>query len=172
MMTDLTPVIDHELPTAPGLFGRVEVLPGQGLVLRQDGLLLVVPTIDGSQQDLLAELVGLCTHHGGSGGEDVLRLLGDLVSGSDGSRVPAFACLAAQGDHVHVMAYGAVQVSVDDQDPGSFTGSRTGAWVQRSLPATFSSLSVRGTEAPDTPDATGETDETDLGGPHAGPGAL
>ncbi|MGO4343664.1 FHA domain-containing protein [Pedococcus sp. 2YAF34] len=168
-MTDLTPVLDHERPTAPSLFGRVEVLPGQGLVLRRGGLLLVVPTVDGSQQDLLAELVGLCTHHGAPGGEDVLRLLGDLVSGSGSSRVPAFACLAAQGDHVHVMAYGAVQVAVDDQDPGSFTGARTGAWVQRSLPATFSSLSVRGTDAPDDTD---EIDDTDEAGPHAGPGAL
>lgn len=129
----------------PAPWGRVEVHAGPGLVFRRHDVLLVVPDLRPGGQEKAAELMRICTERAGPLDLRHIRRLAWLITEDDSDQVPSFACLTAQGDHVLVMASGAVRVTVENHPPVAFTGTESVAWVERSVPTTFTALSVRGT---------------------------
>jgi hypothetical protein len=135
----------HSEPSlVPGPLGQVEVLAGSGLVFRRGDVLLVVPVVAPAERDLVAEMVRVCAEQTKLGDRRHIRRLAWLITEDDADLVPGFACLTAQGDHVSVMAYGTVHVTVVDHPPVAFTATEALAWVERSVPATFTTLTVRG----------------------------
>jgi hypothetical protein len=145
-----SPAGRHNEPgVAPGPLGQVEVHAGSGLVFRRRDVLLVVPVVAPAERDLVSEMVRVCAEQAELGDRRHIRRLAWLITEDDADLVPGFACLTAQGDHVLVMAYGTVQVTVVDHPPVVFTATEALAWVERSVPATFTTLTVRGPD--DTP---------------------
>ena len=130
------------LGVPPGPWGRVEVHAGRGLVLRRRHVLLVLPVVAVSQRDLAADVVRSCADADEEGGPGHVHLLTRLLTRDDVHRPPAFACLTALGDDVLVLVHGAVQVRVDGTVQGWSPGAGSSGWVERSVPATFTSLSV------------------------------
>lgn len=126
----------------PGPWGRVEVHAGPGLVLRRRHVLLVLPVVTASHRDLAAEVVRSCADAGEEGGRGHVRRLTRLLARDDVHGAPAFACLTALDDDVLVLVHGAVRVRVDGTDQGWSPGAGSSGWVERPVPATFTSLSV------------------------------
>ena len=129
---------------APDALGRVEVHPGSGLVLRRHGVLLVVPVVEASAQDLVATMVDICADRRETDDRRHVRRLARLVTEDHAHRVPPFVCLTALGDHLLVMAHDAPPVLVDGQELDLSPGPESSGWVERPVAATFTSLSVRG----------------------------
>jgi hypothetical protein len=135
---------DSEPTVTTDPLGQVEVHAGSGVVFRRRDVLLVVPVVAPAERDLVAEMARMCAEHAGLRDRRHIRRLAWLITEDDADRVPGFACLTAQGDHVLVMAYGEVRVTVVDHPPVSFSATESLAWVERSVPATFTTLTVRG----------------------------
>jgi hypothetical protein len=92
----------------------------------------------------VATMVDICADRGETGDRRHVRRLARLVTEDHAHRLPPFACLTAQGDHLLVTAHGAPRILVDGQDLDLSSGPGASGWVERSVAATFTSLSVRG----------------------------
>ncbi|HEV7196416.1 MAG TPA: FHA domain-containing protein [Pedococcus sp.] len=153
----------------PAPWGQVEVHAGSGLVFRRHAVLLVVPDLPPGRLEKAAELMRICAERGGPRDLRHIRRLAWVITEDDSDGVPGFACLTAQGEHVLVMAHGEVRITVQDHPPVVFTGTESVAWVERSVPTTFTTLSVESTAgAPEPVRSTLRLDLLDGAVPGAG----
>jgi hypothetical protein len=130
-------------PQAP--LGRVEVHPGAGVVLRRRHVLLVVPVVEEPHRDVVAEMLRIGVQDGGQAGADAPRQLREVLGRACRDRtcrVPDLACLVRDGDNLLVLTYGAVPVALDGRQQNVSPGGPSAEWLQRTVPATFTSLSV------------------------------
>jgi hypothetical protein len=142
------------LEAAPGPLGRVEVHPGTGVVLRRGTLLLVVPVVEETQRHAVDELLRSCAEAGDPGDTGdpgdpgplrdrrLVDRLARLVTQDTTHRLPGFAAVVGRGDGLLVMTHGPVPVLVDGRDQGFSSATGPLEWVERSVAATFTSLSI------------------------------
>jgi hypothetical protein len=109
--------------------GPIHVAPGTGVLLRTPGALLFLTTAD----DRAASLITAFLDATESGAVEA------VTEAATASRfdVPPFVLLGwsepAAGDHLHVVALGAVEVRTDHPSLPMVSGAGSGSWVERRL---------------------------------------
>jgi FHA domain-containing protein len=125
----------------PG-WGTVVVHPGGGVVHRGPDVLLVVPAVTDRLAGVTAELLATCADVPDPTGRRRIRHVARLITDAEPEDLPAFAVVIEAGDHLTVLAHGNVTVTVAGEKQLSFSGSDSLAWVERSIPLPFDSVSV------------------------------
>ena len=126
-------------------WGTVAVHPGGGVVHRGPDVLLVVPAVVPRLEGVTAELLATCADVPDPTGRRRIRHVARLITDAEPEDLPAFAVVIEAGDHLTVLAHGDVTVTVTGEKGLSFSGADSLAWVERSVPLPFDSVSVVGT---------------------------
>ncbi len=140
-------------------WGTVAVHPGGGVVHRGPDVLLVVPAVLPRLEGVTAELLATCADVPDPTGRRRIRHVARLITDAEPEDLPAFAVVIEAGDHLTVLAHGDVTVTVTGEKGLSFSGADSLAWVERSVPLPFDSVSVVGALA-----EAGRADVALLGG--------
>jgi hypothetical protein len=67
-----------------------------------------------------------------------------MITDAEPGQVPSFAVAVASGESVRVMAHGDVTVTTDGGEGLTFSGTESLAWVERTVPPGFDSLTIAG----------------------------
>lgn len=120
---------------------RIRVEPGPGAVASLKGVLLVVPSIDPGQEEALDALLSAATTR------PVVRGVARVVADFDTEHLPAF-CLVVEAEKggLFALVHGDVVLEACGGVDGGTTrlsGRDAHSWVDRTLPAGLTRLSVR-----------------------------
>ena len=107
----------------------VEVHPGTGVVDRHDDILLVIPTVEPHQWGRVAHLLDLWHRPGGRSSDQPERTLRAVLEEAGGVPLPALAVLQGLAAEARVLAYGAVEVTLNETGQRSFRGTDERPWV-------------------------------------------
>ncbi len=116
---------------------RLQVTPGEGLVVRSPAALLVVPAFGEHQRHALEQLTSLIRAGRPGGGRVLARKVAGIIAGSEPEDVPDLALLAGLGhDNVAVLVLGEAQVTAQTpQGPVTLSGRESLTWVDKVLSA-------------------------------------
>jgi FHA domain len=107
----------------------LSVVPGDGLVHRGEGVVLVLPAAGTPGAALAPALLDACTATGDRSGRRLARRVAALIAAEDA--VPDFALVADTDRGLALLVHGEAEVRVEGRQPQRITGSDSLAWVER-----------------------------------------
>jgi hypothetical protein len=125
----------------------VEVHPGTGVVDRQEDILLVIPTVEPHQWEHVAHLLELWHRRGGGSAHQSERTLTAVLKEAEGGRLPGLAVLQGFTADATVLAYGDVEVTLNETGQRSLRGTEGHPLVKVQLgePVTLVQIRAIGT---------------------------
>ena len=112
---------------------RLQVTPGNGVVVRSAAALLVVPAFGQHQESALEQLVSLVRDSRSGSGRAMARKVAAIIASSEPEDVPDLALLAGlSGESVAVLVLGEAEVSAETSSgPVTLSGRESLTWVDR-----------------------------------------
>ena len=114
---------------------QLQVHPGQGLVARLSGAVVVLPQASGAtdfDDEVLAIVAAACESYGPSPGRNLIRKVAGLITSAEPEDVSSFAVAAAGEDGLALMLCGSMDLHLSDGNQEQvLSGREVATWVDR-----------------------------------------